>query len=212
MATPEDRCQRSSSAVSRRTPQIIAKPPRPNQATVFKFANSTKTFQQRHPRTPSRRPRDESQRHRPRAGALLPTSWRGAPSDLCRKRQIACIGAMRRYFRICVCAFARPRTRLCDESPDGDLALPCPRHAQASPASRPRHRQPCGFHRIADHERRLRGTRMSTNRFTKPTALLSLRLRGTRMSTNRFTKPTALLSLWDTRQSSRAGPFSCAST
>ena len=98
----------------------------------------------------------------------------GAPSDLCRKRQIACIGAMRRYSRICVCAFARPRTRLCDESPDGDLALPCPRHAQASPASRPRHRQPCGFHRIADHERRLRGTRMSTNRFTKPTALLSL--------------------------------------
>ena len=98
----------------------------------------------------------------------------GVPSDLCKKRQIACIGAMRRYSRICVCAFARPRTRLCDESPDGDLALPCPRHAQASPASRPRHRQPCGFHRIADHERRLRGTRMSTNRFTKPTALLSL--------------------------------------
>ena len=31
-------------------------------------------------------------------------------------------------------------------------------------ASRPRHRQPCGFHHIADHERRLRGTRMFTNR------------------------------------------------
>ena len=29
--------------------------------------------------------------------------------------------------------FARPRIRRGDESPDGDLALPCPRRAQASP-------------------------------------------------------------------------------
>ena len=38
MATPEDRCQRSNSAVSRRTPRIIAKPPRWNQARRFRSA------------------------------------------------------------------------------------------------------------------------------------------------------------------------------
>ena len=57
----------------------------------------------------------------------------GAPSDLCRKQQIACSAALRIFLHICICAGARPRIRLCDESPDGDLALPCPRRAQASP-------------------------------------------------------------------------------
>ena len=38
-------------------------------------------------------------------------------------------------------------------------------------ASRPRHRQPCGFHRLAGHECGLRRTRIFTNGITRPIAL-----------------------------------------
>ena len=61
-------------------------------------------------------------------------------------------------------AGARPRIRLCDESPDGDLALPCPRRARASPGVASTASPTLRVHRGAGHECGLRRSRMFTNR------------------------------------------------
>ena len=72
----------------------------------------------------------------------------------------------------CRGACARPRIRRGDVS---RLMTTWRCRVRAAPrlrrASRPRHRQPCGFHRLAGHECGLSRTRILTNGITKPIAL-----------------------------------------
>ena len=100
----------------------------------------------------------------------------GGAGLLCTKTRYASIAAIT-HIRFHMCQqirFALTRDHESGVAMSRLMATWCCR-GRATPrlrrASRPRHRQPCGFHRPAGHECRLRGTRIFTNGITKPIAL-----------------------------------------